>query len=158
MPSLTLHVNGADHEIEAELETPLVYVLRNTLGLTGAKIGCGLEQCGSCAVLVDEVSTLSCVSPVSSFVGRKIVTAEGLDADAIGLEVRQAFIEEGAAQCGYCTPGIVIAVTALLRRSRSPGAAEIRDALEPHLCRCGAHARVLAAVRRLTAREAPDDL
>lgn len=156
MAELSLRVNGAEHRVEADPATPLIYVLRNALGLTGVKLGCGLEQCGSCAVLVDGVSTLSCVSAVSDFARREIVTIEGIAQDRLGSEVVRVFAEEGAAQCGYCTPGIVVAVTALLQATAKPTRAQAIEALTPHLCRCGAHARVLAAIDRLV-REAESD-
>jgi aerobic-type carbon monoxide dehydrogenase small subunit (CoxS/CutS family) len=155
MVAIRLNVNGRAHRIEADPAAPLVYVLRNALGLTGVKNGCGLEQCGSCAVLVDGEATLSCVRPVAEFEGRDIVTVEGLGQDALGRRVQQAFVAAGAAQCGYCTPGIVVAVSALIGRNPRPSRAEAQAALKRHLCRCGAHARVLAAVERL-AREAAD--
>jgi len=155
MAEIKLSVNGGERRVDVDPATPLVYVLRNALGLTGVKNGCGLEQCGSCAVLVDGASTLTCVAPVAGFEGREIVTIEGLADDDIGRRVRRAFVDRGAAQCGYCTPGIVVAVNALLRRSPRPSRSEILEALRPHLCRCGAHARVLAAVDDL-AREPAD--
>ena len=153
MPDITtisLDVNGEIRQVEVDPSTPLIFVLRNQLGLTGAKLGCGLEQCGACAVLVDGESALTCSAPVAQFESRKIITVEGLRNHPIGAAVQQAFIEEGAAQCGYCTPGIVTAVTALLIGDRQPTNASIQEALKPHLCRCGSHVRVLAAVRRLT--------
>lgn len=149
METISLNVNGSDHQVTVDPSTPLLFVLRNQLGLTGAKLGCGLEQCGACAVLVDGVSTLCCSTPVAEFSGRKIVTVEGLSADGAGNAVQRAFADLAAAQCGYCTPGLVIAVTALLQRSSKPGRAQIVEALTPHLCRCGSHARVLGAVDRL---------
>ncbi len=148
METLSLNVNGRDHQVAVDPSTPLLFVLRNHLGLTGAKLGCGLEQCGACAVLVDGVSTLCCSTPVAEYSGREIVTVEGLAADG-GNAVQRAFADLGAAQCGYCTPGLVVAVTALLKRSPKPDKAEIVEALTPHLCRCGSHARVLGAVDRL---------
>jgi aerobic-type carbon monoxide dehydrogenase small subunit (CoxS/CutS family) len=154
MARITLHVNGAAHAVEADPATPLLFVLRNRLGLTGAKLGCGLEQCGACAVLVDGEATLSCVRAVSEFEGRRIVTVEGLGEGGGLSDVQRAFVEEGAAQCGYCTPGLVIAVTALLERTPEPDPAAIGAALKGHLCRCGAHASVLRAVRRLAAERA----
>ena len=152
--TLTLRVNGADHTIEADPATPLLYILRGALGLTGVKLGCGLEQCGSCAVLVDGVSTLCCNRPVAEFAGQnsdgpEIVTVEGLAKDGALNAVQQAFVDEGAAQCGYCTPGIVIAATALLRNNTSPYEDDIIEALQPHLCRCGSHPNVLKAVNRV---------
>ena len=146
---VSLRVNGALHTVEVALSTPLVFVLRNQIGLTGAKVGCGLEQCGSCAVLVDGEPTLSCVAPVADFIGCEIETVEGLLEDGAPGSVQRAFIADGAAQCGYCTPGLVIAVTGLLRRTPKPEAADIAAALHGHLCRCGAHLRVLKAIDRL---------
>lgn len=149
MTSITLRVNGKPHEVESDPSTPLIYVLRNQLDLTGAKLGCGLEQCGACAVLVDGEPVLSCVRAVSEFAGSEIVTVEGLAAGGEPSTVQRAFIEEGAAQCGYCTPGIVVAVTALLDQSPRPTKTDIAEALHGHLCRCGSHANVLRAIDRL---------
>jgi aerobic-type carbon monoxide dehydrogenase small subunit (CoxS/CutS family) len=159
MTMITLRVNGRSRELEADPATPLIFVLRNGLGLTGAKLGCGLEQCGACAVLVDGEPVLSCVRAVSEFEGCDIVTVEGLAGDGTedgASEIQRAFIAEGAAQCGYCTPGIVVAVTALLRRNSTPDDAEIREALHGHLCRCGSHVRVLRAIDRLIRQGASD--
>ena len=153
MTSFTLRVNGASHDIEADPSTPLIFVLRNQLGFTGAKLGCGLEQCGACAVLVDGAATLSCVRAISEFEGREVVTSEGLMDDAAGSRVQRAFVAEGAAQCGYCTPGLVVAITALLREKPAPADDDIQDALDGHLCRCGSHNRVLRAIRRLATGE-----
>ena len=156
MTSIALRVNGAAREIEADPSTPLIYVLRNQLDLTGAKLGCGLEQCGACTVLVDGAPVLSCVRAVSEFEDADIVTVEGLAAGGEPTDVQRAFIEEGAAQCGYCTSGIVVAVTALLARAPRPEKPEIVEALNDHLCRCGSHARVLTAIDRLIAEGASD--
>ncbi len=150
MQEITLFVNGTEHRIDADPATPLLFVLRNHLGLTGAKLGCGLEQCGACAVLVDGVSTLCCAVAAVDFQGKEIVTVEGLAGNGEGNDVQRAFTAAGAAQCGYCTPGIVIAATALLRKSPKPGDAQIRQALIPHLCRCGSHPRILRALKQLT--------
>ena len=152
--SITLDVNGVPHTVRVAPDMPLALVLRNRLGLTGVKVGCGLEQCGACAVLVDGESTLTCMRPASDFEGRRIETVEGLGSPEAPGRVQQALIDARAAQCGYCTPGIVVAVTALLRQDPRPGESAIRSALEPHLCRCGAHPGVLRAVRKL-AGEAP---
>ena len=146
---VTLHVNGARRTVRAGPGEPLALVLRNRLGLIGPKIGCGLEQCGACAVLVDGESVLSCVRPAADFEGRRIETVEALGAPEAPGPVQQALLDERAAQCGYCTPGLVIAITALLRKEARPGEDAVRAALRPHLCRCGAHPRVLRAVRRL---------
>jgi len=144
--TFALRINGREREIRSEPDTPLLYVLRDELKLKGAKFGCGLEQCGACAVLVDGASTLTCVTPASAFAGRDIVTIEGLAATEVGARVQSAFVEASAAQCGYCTAGLVVAVTGLLGRTPAPARDETRAALAPHLCRCGAHPRVLRAV------------
>ena len=154
---MRLSVNGEVHEIAGDPETPLIFVLRNRLGLTGAKLGCGLEQCGSCAVLVDGESRLSCATAASRFEGREIVTIEALGADALGARVIAAFVAETAAQCGYCTPGLVVAATALLKADPAPDEGAIQAALAPHLCRCGSHVRVLRAIRRAQAGEGNRD-
>ncbi|HSG93900.1 MAG TPA: (2Fe-2S)-binding protein [Afifellaceae bacterium] len=149
MEEITLLVNGTQHRINADPATPLLLVLRNNLGLTGAKLGCGLEQCGACAVLVDGVSTLCCAVAAGDFQGKEIVTVEGLAGDGGGNDVQRAYVAASAAQCGYCTPGLVVAVTALLRKSPKPDDAEIREALMPHLCRCGSQPRILRAIKQL---------
>ena len=145
MPT-TLTVNGCETTLDVDPAMPLLLALRNELELTGAKLGCGLEQCGACAVLVDSVATLSCAAPVADFAGKRIETPEALDQDAVGRAVQQAFVDAGAAQCGYCIPGIVVAVTALLRQTPKPNASAVREALKRHLCRCGTHVRVLRAI------------
>ncbi len=148
MARFVLKVNGGTHEVEADPATPLIYVLRNHLGLTGPKIGCAQEQCGACTVLVDGEATQCCVRVVAEFEGAEIRTVEGLAEDETGKRVQEAFVALNAAQCGYCTPGLVTAATALLRRNARPDRKEIQAALETNLCRCGSHARVLAAVER----------
>ena len=144
--TLTLRVNGKDHVITSDPDTPLIYVLRNDLKLKGTKLGCGLEQCGACAVLVDGGVVLSCVSPVGRFEGREITTIEAIGESDTGQRVQGAFLAHSAAQCGYCTAGLVVATTALLTRTPVPDHAEIAEALTPHICRCGSHPRVLKAV------------
>ena len=151
MGKVVLEVNGAVREVEADPATPLIYVLRNGLGLMGAKLGCGLEQCGACAVIVDGEKVLSCVRAVSEFEGRAIVTVEGLAEGGELNPVQCAFLETGAAQCGYCTGGLVVALTAYLETAERPDRKGAVEALEGHLCRCGAHADVLRAVDRLLA-------
>ncbi len=148
--SVRLRVNGEEHTLAVDPATPLALVLRNELGLTATKVGCGLEQCGACAVLVNGVSTLSCASPVGAFTGRDIVTCEGLSTDGGLSRVQEAFVDAGAGQCGYCIPGLVVAVTALLDAHQAPDARQVREALTPHLCRCGSHSRVLRAIEQLT--------
>jgi aerobic-type carbon monoxide dehydrogenase small subunit (CoxS/CutS family) len=149
MARIRLHINGAAREIEGDPSTPLLYVLRNELGLTGAKLGCALEQCGACAVLVDGAARPTCVAPVAAFEGAQIVTVEGLGDESRPGPVQRAFIDEAAAQCGYCTPGLVVAVEALRRRATVPDEADVRAALKGHLCRCGTHAAVLRAAARV---------
>ena len=144
--SLTLRINGEDRTVTSDPETPLLYVLRDELKLKGAKLGCGLEQCGACAVLVDGKVEMSCVSPVASFEGREIVTVEGIAATETGQRVQAAFVEANAAQCGYCTAGLVVAVSSLLAENDTPDRAAAKAALDPHICRCGAHPRVLRAI------------
>jgi aerobic-type carbon monoxide dehydrogenase small subunit (CoxS/CutS family) len=156
MGALELQVNGERHRVACDPATPLLYVLRNDLGLCAAKYGCGLEQCGACAVLVAGESTLSCRLPIARVAGREVITVEGLPGlwgDGADLHpVQRAFLAENAAQCAWCVPGILIATTALLSWNDDPDDAAIRRALAPHLCRCGAHPRILRAVRR-AARE-----
>ena len=151
MTMVALNINGVVHKVEADPATPLIYVLRNGLGLMGAKLGCGLEQCGACAVIVDGEKVLSCVRAVSEFEGRAIVTVEGLAEGGELNPVQCAFLETGAAQCGYCTGGLVVALTAYLETAERPDRKGAVEALEGHLCRCGAHADVLRAVDRLLA-------
>ena len=147
MAGYTLSVNGVAHDLDTDAAKPLIYVLRGELGLTGPKIGCALEQCAACAVLVDGEHTLSCNRAASEFEGNQITTIEGLAADAVGTRIQNAFLFENAAQCGYCTPGIIVAVAALLKANPGPSEADIAEALADHLCRCGSHNRVLRAVR-----------
>ena len=149
MDEIELRINGTAHTVEADPATPLVFVLRNLLGLTGAKLGCGLEQCGACTVLVDGVAQLSCTAPAGQFVGAEIETVEGLTDKGEPGTVQRAFIDEGAAQCGYCTPALVVAVEALRRQSPAPDPQAVRAALCSNLCRCGTHAAVLRAAERV---------
>ena len=145
---ITLTVNGVKHRVGTDPTTPLLYVLRNELRLNGAKFGCGLGQCGACTVIVDDDPVFSCVVPISVLEGRSITTLEGLGtADQPGI-VQKAFIEEQAAQCGYCIPGMIMRSEALLRRNRSPTDQEMRDWMQPNLCRCGTHMRIMKAIRR----------
>ncbi len=145
--SITLYVNGESHDLDVESTTPLLYVLRNHLELYASKFGCGLGQCGACMVIVDDHAVYSCQVSISDVAGRKIETLENLNGK-ISKEVQAAFIEEQAAQCGYCTNGMIMSSVALLRRMKSPGEADIRTALHGNLCRCGVHARVIKAVKR----------
>jgi nicotinate dehydrogenase subunit A len=149
---LTLRVNGVDHRLEIDPRTPLLYALRNDLGLTAAKFGCGLEQCLACAVLVDGEAVTSCATAAEAFVGKEIETLEGLGTPERLHPLQEAFLEEEAAQCGYCIPGVIIGAKALLDRGPRPSDEEIRSALAPHLCRCGSQPRIVKAVRRASGR------
>jgi aerobic-type carbon monoxide dehydrogenase small subunit (CoxS/CutS family) len=146
--AVTLNVNGGTHEVDADPATPLLYVLRDQLALNGAKFGCGLGQCGSCTVMVDGEAVFSCVTPILLLEGREIVTVEGLGTIEEPGPMQQAFIEMQAAQCGYCIPGMMMRAQALLQKNPAASDGEIRAALEPNLCRCGTHMRILAAVHR----------
>jgi aerobic-type carbon monoxide dehydrogenase small subunit (CoxS/CutS family) len=152
MSIINLHVNGVINEIEANLDTPLIFVLRNHLNLTGPKLGCGQEQCGACVVLVDGEATNSCVRAASEFEGQEIITIEGLSQEGVLNTVQKAFINEGAAQCGYCTSGIIIAVTALINKNPQPTREDVDNALHDHLCRCGSHNQVLNAIESLLSK------
>jgi len=145
---ITLEVNGQSHRVEVDADTPLLYVLRDHLQLNGAKFGCGLGQCGACTVMVDGEAVFSCITPVSVLQNRKITTVEGLGTIASPGPMQRAFIEEQAAQCGYCIPGMMMRAQALLEKNPSASEAEIREALSPNLCRCGTHMRILRAVGR----------
>jgi nicotinate dehydrogenase subunit A len=145
---LRLSVNGAECGVAAEPTTPLLYVLRNDLQLKGTRFGCGSGACGSCTVHVDGRAVQSCNTPLSSVEGHAVTTIEGLGTPAAPHPVQQAFIDEQAAQCAYCINGIMMSVAALLARSPAPTNAELLEALSRHLCRCGAHFRILRAARR----------
>ena len=149
MPTVQLHVNGVQRAVDAwDAEMPLLYALRNDLGLHAAKFGCGLGQCGSCTVLLDDAPVRSCVVKLGDAAGRRVVTAEGLGTIERPHPVQAAFIAEQAAQCGYCTNGMVMSVVALLRREPRPTREQAQQALAGNLCRCGSHDRVLRAVQR----------
>jgi nicotinate dehydrogenase subunit A len=151
--TISLRVNGVVHEITAEAETPLLYVLRNDLNLKGARFGCGRGQCGACTVLVDGKPVQSCDLPVSAAAGKTISTIEGLGANGKLDRLQQAFIAEQAAQCGYCITGIIMTAKALLDANPHPSDAEVRAALKGNFCRCGTHQRILRAIHR-AAKEA----
>jgi nicotinate dehydrogenase subunit A len=147
MPSISLRVNGELRNVNAEPDTPLLYVLRNDLELNGPKFGCGMAQCGACTVLVDGKPVRSCVTPVSAARGR-ITTIEGLGTIDKLHPLQKAFIEEQACQCGFCGNGMVIAAKALLDRKPKPSEQEIKQALNGHLCRCASHNRIVRAVQK----------
>jgi nicotinate dehydrogenase subunit A len=143
-----LRVNGREEVVTASGDTPLLYALRNDLSLNGPKFGCGLAQFGACAVLMDGVEVRSCVMPISSVANGEITTCEGLGTPDRLRPLQAAFVDEQAAQCGYCTSGMVIAAAALLRRNPKPTLAQIKAGMDGHLCRCGAHLRILRAIER----------
>ena len=151
-----LKVNSAMCEVDAAPDTPLLYVLRNDLGLNGPKYGCGLGECGTCTVLIDGVAARSCVIPLEGCAGRDIVTLEGLGSREHPDPVQQAFIDEQAAQCGYCLNGMVMQAAALLAREPNAGEARIRSELSGNLCRCGTHVEILSAVQRAALRMSKD--
>jgi len=156
MARLTLKVNGTTREVESDdPDIPLLYVLRGDLGLTGTRFGCGLAQCGACTVLVNGRAVRSCIAPAQSVVGQEVVTIEGLGSGLGSPErpdpLQAAFIAEQAAQCGYCTAGMVMSARALLAQTPRPSEKRVREALAGNLCRCGSHARVIRAVLRAAA-------
>jgi nicotinate dehydrogenase subunit A len=152
MAKLILRVNGSNREVESDdPDVPLMYVLRDQLGLTGTHFGCGLAQCGACTVMVAGRAVRSCIAPAKSVVGQDVVTIEGLGSPDRPDPLQAAFIGEQAAQCGYCTAGMVMSARALLAQTPRPTEAQVREALAGNLCRCGSHARVIRAVLRAAA-------
>jgi aerobic-type carbon monoxide dehydrogenase small subunit (CoxS/CutS family) len=151
MATIRFTVNGKPRSVDTEPERPLLEVLRENLGLTGTKYGCGEGQCGACTVLLDGKAVFSCVTPVRAAQGRKVITIEGLAAGGKLHPVQQAFIKDGAMQCGYCTPGMVLGTVALLASEPKPTEAQIVEGLNGHLCRCNGYHRIVAAVKRAAA-------
>ena len=146
--SISLNVNGTSMQVDADPSTPLLYVLRDDLKMNGTRFGCGLGQCGACTVMVDGEAVFSCLTPISVLQGRRIRTVEGLgSADKPG-PMQRAFIDMQAAQCGYCIPGMMMRAQALLERKPDASEADIRGALQPNLCRCGTHMRIVRAAVR----------
>lgn len=144
---MQLIVNGIRRSVDSDPERPLLYVLREELSLTGTKYGCGEGQCGACTVLMDGAPVRSCVTPLRAAAGKQIATIEALEHNGRLHPVQEAFIQAGAMQCGYCTPGMIMAVTGLLRGTPHPADEEIRRALQGNICRCGAYSRIVEAVR-----------
>ena len=145
---ITLKVNGTTHDIDADPATPLLYVLRNDLALNGAKYGCGLGQCGACTVQVDGQAVFSCITPILLVQNKNVRTLEGLGTLERPGALQQAFIDEQAAQCGFCIPGMIMRAQVLLEKNPAPTDDEIREHLNVNLCRCGTHMRILRAVHR----------
>jgi aerobic-type carbon monoxide dehydrogenase small subunit (CoxS/CutS family) len=163
MADYDLNVNGTRLHVTAAAEETLLSVLRNRLDLTGTKYGCGEGQCGACTVLLDGRAARSCLTPVSAAAGAKITTIEGLEQNGALTPVQQAFLDEGAFQCGYCTSGMIMSATSLLRENHNPSEDQIVEAMNGNVCRCGTYSRILAAVRRAAQRparamSAPDEV
>jgi aerobic-type carbon monoxide dehydrogenase small subunit (CoxS/CutS family) len=148
MPDYVLNVNGTRLHVTAPAEETLLSVLRNRLDLTGTKYGCGEGQCGACTVLLDGRATRSCLIPASAAASGKITTIEGLEQHGVLTPVQQAFLDEGAFQCGYCTSGMIMSATSLLRDAHNPTEGQIVEAMNGHVCRCGTYPRIVAAVQR----------
>jgi nicotinate dehydrogenase subunit A len=149
--AMSITVNGRLHEVTADAETPLMYVLRNDAGCKGVRYGCGAGQCGTCMVIIDGKPVQSCDVPVSAVAGQSILTIEGIGTQEHPHPLQRAFVEEQAAQCGYCATGIIMSAKSLLDANKSPSDDEIKQALAKNLCRCGTHQRILRAVRRAAA-------
>jgi nicotinate dehydrogenase subunit A len=148
MARISLKVNGRSQAIEAEADMPLLYALRNDLRLNGPKFGCGLAQCGACTVILDGNAIRSCVTPISAVQNKSVTTLEGLGSTKKMHKIQQAFVDEQAAQCGYCINGMIMSSKALLDKNPKPTDSQIKEALAGNLCRCGTHIRILRAVKR----------
>jgi nicotinate dehydrogenase subunit A len=153
MPKISLRVNGKALVVDTEADVPLLYVLRNDLQLNGPKFGCGMAQCGACTVLMDGNAIRSCVTPVSTVQNKPVTTLEGLGTTKKLHKIQQAFIDEQAAQCGYCINGMIMTTKALLDKTPKPSDGEIKQALAGNLCRCGTHIRILRAVKRASGQK-----
>jgi nicotinate dehydrogenase subunit A len=153
--AFTLNVNDVEREVRTEEATPLIYALRNHLGLKGTRLGCGVNQCGACYVLIDGHAVASCDTPIWAAAGKRITTLEGLGSAERPHALQRAFIAEQAAQCGYCLSGILMSAAALLARNPDPSEADVRAALDRNLCRCGSHNRIVRAVLRAAKERAP---
>jgi isoquinoline 1-oxidoreductase alpha subunit len=145
----TLTINGKSHQIDLSADTPLLWVLRDTLGLTGTKFGCGLAQCGACTVHLDGEPIRTCVTPMSAAVGKKIVTIEAIEQDPTGKKVQEAWLALGVPQCGYCQSGQIMTATALLKHNPTPSDADIDKAMSGNICRCGTYTRIRAAIKQV---------
>jgi nicotinate dehydrogenase subunit A len=145
--TVSFTLNGVQVSVEADGSRMLAYVLRSDLSLTGTKVGCGEGLCGACTVLVDGEAVRSCSTPLESVAGRSVLTIEGLEREGILHPVQEAFLDHGAYQCGFCTPGMILSAYALLKKTPKPDRRQVAEALDGNLCRCGAHVRILAAVQ-----------
>jgi isoquinoline 1-oxidoreductase alpha subunit len=149
---IPLEVNGKRQNVDVPGETPLLWALRDELGLTGTKFGCGLALCGACTVHVDGQAVRACITPVSAVAGKKIVTIEAVGGDAIGRALQAAWVDVGVPQCGYCQPGQIMSAAALLRRTAKPTDKDIDDAMSGNICRCGTYSRIRAAIKQVAGR------
>jgi isoquinoline 1-oxidoreductase alpha subunit len=149
---IPLEVNGKRQTVDVPGETPLLWALRDELGLTGTKFGCGLALCGACTVHVDGQAVRACVTPVSAVTGKKVVTIEAVGGDAVGRALQAAWVDVGVPQCGYCQPGQIMSAAALLRRTAKPTDTEIDDAMSGNICRCGTYTRIRAAIKQVAGR------
>jgi isoquinoline 1-oxidoreductase alpha subunit len=143
-----LNINGKAYDVDLPADTPLLWVLRDQIGLTGTKFGCGMALCGACTIHIDGEPGRACVTPISSLAGKKITTIEGVDTDKIGKAVQAAWIDMGVPQCGYCQAGQIMSATALLRKKPNPTDAEIDEAMAGNICRCGTYVRIRAAIKQ----------
>lgn len=146
---ITFTINGLSRHIDLPSDTPLLWALRDTLGLTGTKFGCGISMCGACTVHADGEPIRACVTPISALAGKKIVTIEAIDQDETGNKVQQAWLKVNVPQCGYCQPGQIMSATALLKQNPSPSDADIDKAMRGNLCRCGTYPRIRAAIKEV---------
>jgi isoquinoline 1-oxidoreductase alpha subunit len=145
----TLNINGNHHTIDLPADTPLLWALRDVLGLTGSKFGCGISTCGACTVHLDGEVARACVVPISAAIGKKVVTIEAIDQDSIGQQVQQAWLANRVPQCGYCQSGQIMAATALLKHNAKPSDADIDKAMNGNICRCGTYPRIRAAIKQV---------
>jgi isoquinoline 1-oxidoreductase alpha subunit len=149
---IRLEINGKPQSVDVPGETPLLWTLRDEMGLTGTKFGCGMALCGACTVHVDGRAVRSCITPISSVENKKVVTIEGLRADAVGTALQTVWVDMGVPQCGYCQVGQLMSAAALLKRTPKPTDAEIDDAMSGNICRCGTYTRIRAAIKQVAAR------
>ena len=152
----TLNINGKDMVVDADPSTPILWALRETLGMNGTKFGCGARLCGACTVHVDGAAVRSCTTPISNAVGMKLTTIEAVAEDKVGLAVQQAWVAQDVAQCGYCQGGQIMSATALLRGNKKPSDADIDAAMAGNICRCGTYARVRSAIKAAASTSWPD--